>query len=235
MPCSVNHAALATKFCPTCGESTASNQPPAPPQWQQPPAAPQWQQPPAQPQWQQPPAPPQWQNQQQRISGPLDPNNLPAPLASRGKRLGGLALDALFLTLSLILLGLPYLIWLLIAMKDGQTPGKQLLKMRVYGTTTNQPVTWGHMAIRTILIPLVANAVYIPYWLSVISYGGLVSAITQPYYYGNSLYMLGLFLYFVIFVIDLVLFFTSPLNQRISDRWAKTLVLDETPRWGQRF
>jgi uncharacterized RDD family membrane protein YckC len=143
--------------------------------------------------------------------------------------------DGLFFGLSLILAGLPYLIWLLIVMKDGQTPGKQVLKMKVYGTTTNRPATWGHMAIRTILIPWVASFVYLPFWFTALNYGYLGSALTDPFYYANNWYAIGSFLSFAIFVADLILFFNSPLNQRISDRWAKTVVLDETQRWGQRY
>ena len=137
--------------------------------------------------------------------------------------------DGLFLGLSLILAGLPYLIWLLIVMKDGQTPGKQVLKMKVYGTTTNRPVSWGHMAIRTILIPWVFSFVYLPYWFTALDYGYLSYAITDPFYYMNTWYAIGSFLSIAIFVVDLVLFFSSPLNQRISDRWAKTCLLYTSP------
>jgi uncharacterized RDD family membrane protein YckC len=226
MSCSVNHATLATKFCPVCGGPAIQAQPPAP-SWTTQPA-----QTYNQPQWQ-PPAPQQqWQQQQ-----PAQPHQgaFAAPLASRGKRLGGVLLDGLFFGLSIILAGLPYFIWLLIVMKDGQTPGKQVLKMKVYGTTTNRPVSWGHMAIRTILIPWVFSFVYLPYWFTALNYGYLSYAITDPFYYMNSWYAIGTFLSFAIFVVDLVLFFSSPLNQRISDRWAKTVVLDETQRWGQRY
>jgi uncharacterized RDD family membrane protein YckC len=214
MTCSVNHATLATKFCPVCGGPAIASAPAAPPQSF---TQPQWQQP-AQQQWQQ----------------PASAGNFPAPLASRGKRLGGLLLDSLFIVLSTILLWLPYLIWLLIVMKDGQTPGKQVLKMRVYATTTNRPATWGHMAIRTILIPWLASFVYLPFYFNAINYGYLTYALTDPFYYANGWYVFGTFLSIGIFVVDLVLFFTSPLNQRISDRWAKTVVLDETPRWNQQ-
>ena len=225
MSCSVNHATLATKFCPVCGGPAIQAQPPAPswtPQPAQGNSQPQWQPPAPQQQWQQQPA----QSHQGAFA---------APLASRGKRLGGMLFDGLFLGLSLILAGLPYLIWLLIVMKDGQTPGKQVLKMKVYGTTTNRPASWGHMAIRTILIPWVASFVYLPFWFTALNYGYLGSALTDPFYYMNSWYVIGSFLSFAIFVADLIIFFSSPLNQRISDRWAKTVVLDETQRWGQRY
>ena len=171
-------------------------------------------------------AQPQWQQ-----SGA--PGSLPAPPASRGKRLGGLLLDSLFLSFSTILLWLPYIIWLAIVMKDGQTPGKQVLRMKVYATTTNRPATWGHMAIRTILIPWVASFVYLPYWFTLINYGAFRYALTDPFVYGGGWYAFGSLLYLGIFILDVVLFFNSPMNQRISDRWAKTVVIDETPRWNR--
>ena len=234
MSCSVNHATLATKFCPVCGGPATQAQPQAPnwtPQPAQGYAPPQWQQPAPQPQWQQPATQPQWQQQPaQNFQG-----EFAAPLASRGKRLGGVLLDGLFFSLSLLLVGIPYLVWLLIVMKDGQTPGKQVLKMKVYGTTTNRPASWGHMAIRTILIPWVASFVYLPFWFTALNYGYLGDALVDPFYYINNWYIIGSFLSFAIFVVDLILFFTSPRNQRISDRWAKTVVLDETQRWGQRY
>ena len=217
MTCSVNHAILATKFCPVCGGPAVSSAPTAPSVQPQSFPQPQWQQAP-QPQWQQAPS----------------TGNFPAPLASRGKRLGGLLLDALFIGISTILLWLPYLVWLLIVMKDGQTPGKQVLKMRVYATTTNRPATWGHMAIRTILIPWLASFVYLPFYFNAINYGYFTYALTDPFYYADGWYAFGSLLSLAIFVVDLVLFFSSPLNQRISDRWAKTVVLDETPRWNQQ-
>jgi uncharacterized RDD family membrane protein YckC len=221
MPCSINHSTLETKFCPVCGESVIQIKPTnVQPQWQQPSqgfAQPQYQPPSPQPQWQQP--------------VPSSQGSFAAPLASRGKRFGGLCLDALFLGLSLILLAIPYLVWLLIVMKDGQTPGKQVLKMKVYGSMTNRPATWGHMAIRTILIPWTGSFVYLPYWFTAINDGYL----TDPLYFVNGWYLFGTLITIAIFITDLVLFFSSPHNQRISDRWAKTVVLDVTPQWGQRY
>lgn len=228
MNCSVNHSNLATKFCPVCGSPSVAAAPPTPVAPQQSFTPPQWPQQAAPTQWQQHPAPSEWRQQPSQ-------GTFPAPLASRGKRLGGLLLDSLFLSLSAIMLFLPYLIWLLVVMKDGQTPGKQLLRMRVYATTTNRPATWGHMAIRTILIPWLASFVYLPYWFALINYGVLQYAIVDPFYYAGGWYAFGSFLSFGIFVLDLVLFFSSPLNQRISDRWAKTVVLDETPVWNRAY
>lgn len=214
MTCSVNHATLATKFCPVCGGS-ASQSAPAAPAWQNP-VTPQFQQ----PQYQQQP---QWQ--QQPTNQNYSQTQLPFPVASRGKRLGGILLDALFASLTFYI---GWVIWALIVMKDGQTPGKQVLKMRTYATTTNRPATWGHMAIRSFLIPWTFAAVYLPWWFETLSYGFYLEYSLQSNYYA-----IGAFLSFVIFIIELILFFSSPTNQRLTDRWAKTVILDETPRWGQ--
>jgi uncharacterized RDD family membrane protein YckC len=152
--------------------------------------------------------------QQQLTNQNYSQNQFPFPVASRGKRLGGILLDILFISLTLYI---GWTIWALIVMKDGQTPGKQVLKMRTYATTTNRPATWGHMAIRSLLIPLVFGAVYLLLWFA-------------------SLYdAIGPFLTLIIVVTELILFFTSPINQRLTDRWAKTVILDETPRWAQQY
>jgi uncharacterized RDD family membrane protein YckC len=223
MTCSVNHATLATKFCPVCGGS-ASQSAPAAPAWQNP-TTPQFQQPQfQQPQFQQP------QFQQQPTNQNYSQTQFPFPVASRGKRLGGILLDALFMTITLYI---GWAIWTLIIMKDGQTPGKQVLKMRTYGSRTHRPATWGHMAIRTILIPLAFAAVYLPSWIENINY---VYYSYDPFYFMQSgWYGFGTFLTLVIFIIELVLFFVSPINQRLTDRWAKTVILDETPRWAQQY
>ena len=60
----------------------------------------------------------------------------PAPLASIGHRLGGKAVD---FALSLVTLNIGWLIWSLVVWGNGQTPGKQILKMRVYDKTTGKP------------------------------------------------------------------------------------------------
>lgn len=69
----------------------------------------------------------------------------PAPLASVGKRLGGLLLDT---ALAIITLGIGWLIWLLIVMGRGQTPAKQLLHMRVVRIDDGKVASWGKMFVR---------------------------------------------------------------------------------------
>ena len=74
-------------------------------------------------------------------------------------RLGGWAVD---LGLNFVTFGIGWFIWSLIVWGQGQTPGKQLLKMRVYDKTTAKPAKWGHMAIRQILLPISFSLVVLP-------------------------------------------------------------------------
>ena len=76
------------------------------------------------------------------------------PKASVQHRLGGFFLD---LALIIVTLGIGWMIWSLVAWRSGQTPAKQILKMRVLHESTGKPATWGHMAVREFLVPLTVN------------------------------------------------------------------------------
>ena len=235
MTCSVNHETITTKFCSICGapKGSAAAAAPAAPQWNQPVA------PPVAPQWN-PPAqqyvPPQNFQQQPQYGQPFPQQPawgaqpLPGyafPLASRGKRFGAYALDCLFAFLSLFTCGIAYVIWALIVAKDGQTPGKQVLKMKTYGSVLARPANWGHMAIRNFLIPLVVAIAYIPFYISLLSY--------DSYYgYGNpydAWYWIGNLASLAFYITSLVMFLNSSTNQSLQDRFAKTVVLDESVRY----
>ena len=222
MTCSVNHETITTKFCSICGAPKGSTAP-AP---VAPPAAPQWNAPAQQyvppqnfqqPQYGQPyPAQPAWGAQ------PLP--GYAFPLASRGKRFGALALDVLFAWLTCFI---GWIIWTLIVWKDGQTPGKQVLKMRTYGTVLARPANWGHMAIRNYLIPQVVAIAYIPFYITALSY--------DSYYgYGSDYYAtswIGNIIFFIYYLTSFVMFINSSTNQTLNDRFAKTVVLDESVRY----
>jgi uncharacterized RDD family membrane protein YckC len=71
-------------------------------------------------------------------------------LATFQHRLGAYALD---LTLTFLTLGIGWFIWSLIVWGQGQTPAKKILKLRVYAAdNTQRPATWGHMAVRELLL-----------------------------------------------------------------------------------
>jgi uncharacterized RDD family membrane protein YckC len=60
-------------------------------------------------------------------------------VSSKGRRLLAATLDVV---LSIVTLGVGWLIWALIVHKDGMTPGKQLLGMRVVKTDTGLATSW---------------------------------------------------------------------------------------------
>jgi uncharacterized RDD family membrane protein YckC len=67
-------------------------------------------------------------------------------LASPRHRLAGLLIDG---GLAIVTFGIGWLIWTFIILGSGQTPGKKIVKLRVYNQSTGEPVRWGHMFIRT--------------------------------------------------------------------------------------
>ena len=82
-----------------------------------------------------------------------DTNTIPADpmtmLASKGQRFGAFLLDMLLLVITLVV---GYLIWSFIVWGQGQTPAKQLLKMRVIRVNDRQAAPWGIMAIRQFVL-----------------------------------------------------------------------------------
>jgi len=63
-------------------------------------------------------------------------------VAGVGSRLGAALLDSLLLSVTF---GIGWLIWAAIIAGKGQTPGKQLLKLRVVDATTARPIGFGRM------------------------------------------------------------------------------------------
>ena len=70
-------------------------------------------------------------------------------LASKGRRFGAYLLE---IPLALVTLGIGYLIWMLVVWARGQTPAKQLLKMRVVRLEERRAAHWGWMALRNFLL-----------------------------------------------------------------------------------
>ena len=134
-------------------------------------------------------------------------------------RLGGKAVDLAMYTVTF---GIGWLIWSLVIWGQGQSPGKQILKMRVYDKTTGKPAKWGHMAIREFLLPLTTTVAILPF-IAVIS----LSIPDQ----GQQVVFIGL-LYFVVFLIQLVDAFwilKGSERNRLVDKFARTDVLNESP------
>ena len=111
-------------------------------------------------------------------------------------RLGGIALDT---ALVFVTFGIGWIIWTLVLWGEGQTPAKQILKMRTINFTNGRPASWGHMAIREFLIPLTV---------------GIANGLT--FYVAGVAWL----------VLEIVFYFTK--NQRsFRDYWAKTAVINE--------
>jgi uncharacterized RDD family membrane protein YckC len=140
------------------------------------------------------------------------------PKATVQHRLGGKAVD---LAMYMVTFGIGWVIWSLVVWGQGQTPGKQILKLRVYNKTTGKPVKWGQMAIREALLPLVIM-VTIFLLAFVVSLWTIES--TKPAALG-FLYLAGL----TIQLIDAFWILKGSERNRLVDKFAKTDVLNEAP------
>ena len=116
--------------------------------------------------------------------------------ASFQHRLGAYVLDA---TLAVLTLGIGWLIWSLIVWGEGQTPAKKILKIRVKHFETGMVATWGHMAVREFLIPLIVVSVSI-----------LTSVVAGLAW----------------IIIDIVFYYTKN-SRTLRDYWVKTAVVNE--------
>jgi hypothetical protein len=77
--------------------------------------------------------------------GQLDSQPVGVQLASAGRRLGSYLLAFL---LFVVTLGIGYIVWALIVWKDGTTPPKQVLKMKVIKVAQNEKAGWWRMFLR---------------------------------------------------------------------------------------
>lgn len=145
------------------------NPPPPPPPPQQPP-----------PGYQPPPPPPGYGQQPPQPGYPAAPppgimdratqvGPVPLPpgteLASAGKRIGTYLLE---IVLAVVTLGIGYLIWMLIVWGRGQTPGKQVMGMRIYHLQNQRAASWGQMFIRQVIGGIVNGIAYIGFIVSVV-------------------------------------------------------------------
>jgi len=146
------------------------------------------------------------------------PNSIEYPfvIATPQHRLGGKAVD---IAMCFVTLGIGWFIWSLVVWGQGQTPGKQIVKLRVYDKTTGKPAKWGHMALREYLVPLAIFGVVLAPVLA-------LSVIHNRYI---SLFAI-LFLYLWIFasqLIDSLWIFKGGRRNRLVDVFCKTDVLNE--------
>ncbi len=132
----------------------------------------------------------------------------PRPLPSEGSggggyvyasfqhRLGAYALDCVLAALTL---GIGWIIWSFIVWGEGQTPAKKILKIRVRNFQTGSVATWGHMAIRELLVPVTV--------LVAANLTGGIAAVAW-------------------IVIEIVFYFTKN-SRTLRDLWVKTAVINE--------
>jgi uncharacterized RDD family membrane protein YckC len=140
-------------------------------------------------------------------------------LATPGHRIGALAIDA---GLNFVTLGIGWFIWSLIMWGKGQTPGKNLLKIRVINEVNGQPAHWGHMCLRQVLIPsAISISWYVPYLVFLFSGAAFGFNIFMIVSFGLAT-ILGV----AIYVTDFVWLF-GPKHKRLIDYWAKTIVVNE--------
>ena len=139
-------------------------------------------------------------------------------LATPGHRIAAIAVD---MGLSIVTFNIGWFIWSLIVMAQGQTPGKQLLKVRVLSENSKEPATWGHMAIRQFLIPMASGLFFlVPYYLLISrDFSGATPL-------NLALFLMCFAVYLAIWIIDLIWLFTRS-NRRLIDYWAKTIVVNE--------
>lgn len=100
---------------------------------------------------------------------PAVPGQAPLPpgtdLATAGKRIGTYLLE---IVLAIVTLGIGYLIWMLIAWGKGQTPGKQVMGLRIYHLESRRAATWGQMFMRQFVGGIVNSIFYIGFIVSVV-------------------------------------------------------------------
>jgi uncharacterized RDD family membrane protein YckC len=146
--------------------------------------------------------------------------------ASVQHRLGGIALDLGLYMASFITLFFGYIIWSLVVWGQGLTPGKQILKMRVYSIDTGKPATWGHMAIRQFLIPMAFSAAFIPFFVLAFAAGYDYSGYWNSSV-GMMFAMLGYIAVFGLELTDAFWILKGNQRQRLTDLWARTYVVNE--------
>ncbi len=135
-------------------------------------------------------------------------------LATPQHRIGAVAVDVgLIFATSFIGWG----IWSLIVWAKGQTPGKQLLKVRVLNEPTATPATWGQRLIRQVLIGWALAAPY------TIAFGFYTMNLNKAAVFGLAACLL---LLIAIYVLDVVWLFGSS-RRRLLDYWSGTIVVNE--------
>lgn len=145
------------------------------------------------------------------------------PRASVQHRLGGYALELALMLTSVFTLFLGWIVWNLVMWGQGQTPSKQILKLRVYSLDTGKPASWGHMAVRQFLIPLAFSCVYIPFFVSAMAF-----SVDSPDIATGGVVLLGWLTVLALQITDAFWIIKGNDRQRLTDKWARTFVVNES-------
>ena len=146
------------------------------------------------------------------------------PKASIQHRLGGKAVDA---AMYLVTFGIGWWIWSLVIWGQGQTPGKQIVKLRVFNKVNQRPVTLGHMALREFILPLSLTVLI---WIAV-----GVGSTDESLNTDNEFILFSGILSFAVLVVgllDIFWIFKNDQRNRLVDVIAKTDVLNESSLGG---
>ena len=117
-------------------------------------------------------------------------------LASKGQRLGALFLELLLAVVTLLI---GWLIWSLIVYSRGQSPAKQVLKMRVIRLQSRQAAGWGWMALRDLVLKAVAI------------------------FFFTSVFLLGI----IWLIVNGIVLLSNDRNQTVWDKMLKTAVVHD--------
>lgn len=139
------------------------------------------------------------------------------PKASIQHRIGGKAVDYAMYSVTF---GIGWIIWSLIVWGQGQTPGKQIVKLRVYNKTNFKRVTWGHMALREFALPASVSMII---WVLFLIFIGDFSTASDT--------IVGIFVIsaMCLFLVDAFWIFMDDKKNRLVDVICKTDVLNESP------
>ena len=151
-------------------------------------------------------------------------NTTKYPLANPRHRVAAAAVDAGFY---IVTLGIGWFIWSLVTWAQGQTPGKQVLKIRVVSARNGAPANWGRMFLRQVLVG------------SSLSFGWACILDTYLYLtiqfdgatYSSSTFTICLIvtgvLSLIFLVLDIVWFFQKS-HRRLLDHIVGTYVVNES-------
>lgn len=94
--------------------------------------------------------------------------------------------------------------------------------MRVYSIDTGKPASWGHMAVRQLLIPLAFSCVYIPFMIA-----ALAVSVDSSELATGSVAIFGSLAVFALQLTDALWILRGNDRQRLTDAWARTYVVNE--------